>query len=131
MPIKDPDKNREYQRAWQRKNREAPRKYRKGLRIRAIEALGGTCVYCGCDDFEALEFNHKNGGGYQEKNGHRSKSFLLSIIRNERDDIEVTCRICNAYHYLKLIKGIEGSWNIDWKPPSNDFSAIGTDTGVL
>lgn len=119
MPYKDPEKNREYQRNWQRKRRNKQKEYDRRVRIRVLEKLGGKCVYCGCDNFNALEINHINGCGRREKRERwksGSKAYYLAILNGSRktDDLELTCRVCNAYHYLTEIKGINGDWLIQW-----------------
>ena len=71
-------------------------------RKRAFEILGGTfCVKCGCDVFEFLEFNHKNGGGCKEYSviGNHIVDKILNGQRNI-DKYNVLCRVCNALDYL-------------------------------
>lgn len=87
------------------------------LRKEVIQKLGGKCVYCGCDVYEALEVNHINGGGSKElKTGSNRKghiTFYKEILNEQRKDVELVCRVCNSIHWLKL-KGITGhtvSWN--------------------
>jgi len=60
------------------------------------------CNRCGCDDIRLLEINHKNGGGGKEMK-NRSTAFYWDIVKYRRDasDLEVTCRVCNALHYLE------------------------------
>ena len=114
MPYKDEEKQREYQRKWTKRNREIQRQYMRKIRAEAIEHLGGKCEYCGCDIPEALEVNHING----TKNIHKrhkssSKSFNLAILRGEYDDkVELTCRVCNAVHYLQDLLKIKGKWTV-------------------
>jgi hypothetical protein len=106
----------EYQKQYSKtdKRKEQIRRYATKLRETAIAKLGGKCVYCGCDDTEALEFNHINGGGYKEGARGYSKSLLLDICKERRKDIELTCRICNAWHFLTKIKGVHDRWKIEW-----------------
>jgi len=87
------------------------------LRKKTIDFLGGRCVYCGCDDFEALEFNHKNGGGTKEykQHHHNAYSMMRDVLKNKRTDIELVCRICNAHHYLTKIKNLKDRWTIVYK----------------
>lgn len=125
MPYKDPDKNREYQREWARKEKpkEKRRQYKRNLRTQVLELLGNKCVYCGCNIPEALEINHIQGGGNKESkelknNGKCQTGFHLDIIKGRRkiDDLELTCRVCNSVHYLKL-KNI-GDFKVTWTPRS-------------
>jgi len=80
------------------------------------------CINCGCDVFEALEINHKGGGGNKEykfmnKEGISQVKFMYDISRGRRkiDDLEIRCRPCNALHHCETNKGIKG-WKIIWEP---------------
>lgn len=112
----DPEKMREYKREWARKNRKSQKEYVKILRAKVLKKLGGECVNCGCTIPEALEINHINGGGNKEYSKTCRKQFYLDIIAGRRtiDDLELTCRICNNWHYLVEIKGIPDGWTITW-----------------
>lgn len=123
MPYKNKDKNREYQRRWGRKHQKEKREYRRKIRKKVLEKLGGKCVYCGCDIPEALELNHKNGGGNKESKLKGNISIYLAILNGSRktDDLELTCRVCNGYYYLKEIKKIKGNWKITWIPETKRF----------
>ena len=117
MPYKDPKDRREQSSRWAKANRAKKREWNKRLRIRVIKLLGGKCVNCGCDDFEALEINHINGGGSQEKNkkyGGSYRSFLYDILagRRSKDDLDIRCKVCNAAHCLKELKKLNGNWKI-------------------
>ena len=86
------------------------------LRREAIHKLGDKCVYCGCDNQEALEINHINGGGKQF--AKRSGISGCKALRMIRDGVypvpvELACRVCNAVHYLGL-KGILG-FKVSWR----------------
>jgi hypothetical protein len=93
------------------------RKYHAKMRMDAVKKIAGSneveCVYCHCDDIRLLEINHKKGGGRHEfgesndNNKRRLWKFYQDIISGERpiDDLEITCRVCNARHYLELKYG--------------------------
>lgn len=117
MPYKDKNKNRLYQKDWARRNRESQKKYIHKIKLEAIKKLGGKCVYCGYDNIDALEMNHINGGGAKEqrKRGSYTKSLYLDIVAGRRTDIELTCRVCNAVHYLVQLKGLENRWKVTYK----------------
>jgi hypothetical protein len=92
------------------------REYTTKLKEKAIEKLGGKCIYCGCDDKQALEFNHINGGGSKEfKTSHNKNKMLRMIITGERNDIELACKVCNALHYLIKIKGLVNNWEVKYQ----------------
>jgi len=136
MPYKDPKKQKEYQRKWtkenkvtvnkrsrewKKKNRERMRKYSRSynkilvLKVQAF--LGGKCIYCGCDISEALEINHRAGrSNRDDMKGSRSR-YYHSILKGVRskDEFELTCRICNNWHYLTKLKGIPDGWTITWE----------------
>lgn len=64
-----------------------------------MEALGGKCVKCGFKDVRALQIDHINGGGSQERkerdfkmNFH--KHVLESFIRKE-NKYQLLCANCN------------------------------------
>lgn len=57
---------------------------------------------CGCDNLDFLEINHKNGGGRKDNlHGHKLQAAINNGSR-DIEDLEVVCRVCNAWHYLKL-----------------------------
>lgn len=94
----------------------AYRKWRRQL----IDLLGGKCRYCGCDNYEALEINHKFGGGSEikrriGKNGLRSIYREIALRKREMpNDLECTCRVCNSLYYMRT-KGITGH-KVLWQP---------------
>ena len=110
------EKNKEYQKEWARKHRKQQREYVRRLRLRVIEYLGGKCVNCECDNPEALEMNHINGGGAKEyrENGACQKSLYMDILAGRRKDIELTCKVCNALHCLVKLKGLENRWKVTY-----------------
>lgn len=112
MPSKDIDKRRKWARDWARKHKEQSSQYRRGIHPRVIATLGGVCVYCGCDDVTLLEVNHKNGGGRKELHENDKRSFYISVINGKRStvDLEVACRVCNAYHAMvNLVPALRAS----------------------
>jgi hypothetical protein len=132
MPYKDPEKQREYQREWARKNKEkvnaSNRRYKKqnkekirehqrNVVKRVKDLLGSKCVYCGCNIYDALEINHINGGGCQESKKISGRlSFYYDILAGRRttEDLELACRVCNNWHYLTKTKDIPDGWTITW-----------------
>jgi hypothetical protein len=85
------------------------------VRLKVLEILGGAkCVYCGCDVYEALEINHKNGGGCAEAKT-RTTYIVNDILLGKRnkEDFEVVCRVCNAWHYISKRIGLN-NWVISW-----------------
>ena len=89
------------------------------LRREALETIGSghiACVECGCDQYECLEINHKNGGGAVERRIVSRKSFYRRVITGARavDDLEITCKVCNARHALEMKFG-PLPFEIKWK----------------
>ena len=110
MPFKDREKRNSYQ-------REYLKKYHKKYKLLAIKKLGGKCVNCGCDDINALEFNHINGGGAEEfRTSHNNQAYYYDIVMGRRTDIELTCRVCNALHCLVKLRGLPNLWKVTYTP---------------
>ena len=96
------------------------------LRVKAIQKLGGKCVYCTCDNYNFLEFNHINGGGGKEKKHSKiiGRSYLAALCRDilndNRKDIELACSLCNKLHWLRLKFGKENvPFTIIWQANSD------------
>jgi hypothetical protein len=92
-------------------------KYAK-LRKRVLEFLDGpTCVNCGCDIYGILEINHRNGAGGRHRRDRGLLRVLYDILsgRLQRDAVEVTCKVCNALHYVREILKIHGH-TVLWRP---------------
>ena len=86
------------------KERDQRSNFKKKLKTLQIVAQDQKpqCVYCGCNEIDFLEINHKNGGGRKDCRSKSHYVFYSKIRKGERDisDLEVTCRVCNALHYL-------------------------------
>ncbi len=140
---KNPDKINGWKRKYYILNHAKLRKYHKRynersrikmvltrpiLRRKVMNIIGKgiiECVNCKCDMFEALEINHKKGGGNKEQilnYGGDSRRYYRAIVNGERktDDLEITCRLCNSLHYLELKLG-KLPFTVTW---------MGTRTGV-
>mgnify|MGYP002814125799 CR=1 FL=1 len=78
------------------------KKCRDKMKEKVFKLLGDKCVYCGCDNKQALEINHKNGGNGIR--GEHGTAFWSKISTGERsiEDLEMTCRVCNIKYYLEL-----------------------------
>jgi len=104
-----------YSKKWKSENKEKTKLYLKKSRdkrritiLNIISNNNPHCVRCGCNDIRLLEINHKNGGGRQENQGGiKSDDFYRHIYQGIRktDDLEILCKICNAWHYLELKYG--------------------------
>ncbi len=91
--------------------REYNKKRTKRRRLKVLNIVSNNnpiCIRCGCNDLRLLEINHKNGGGSQEmRRGIGSSKFWNNINNGKREtnDLEILCRVCNAWHYLELKYG--------------------------
>jgi hypothetical protein len=102
--------------------------YTSKCRLRALNLItrGGPliCAHCGCDDLRLIEINHRNGGGVKERRvggNFTGINFYAAIVNRTRttEDLELTCRLCNARHYLeRKVPETKGRILIRWCPPS-------------
>jgi hypothetical protein len=94
--------------------------WRNKLRKRALLTISENlqCVRCGCDKFECLEINHKNGGGAKEVKSRKgnNQTNYMDIIKGRRgiDDLEILCKPCNGIHYLEMKYGVL-PYSITWE----------------
>lgn len=76
-------------------------------KCKAIELLGGTCVWCGNFDVRVLEFDHINNDGKQHRleiNEHSKPIMTRWIIKHPeeaRQRIQVLCANCHAIKNYK------------------------------
>jgi len=87
------------------KNREAAKKARKEI----IAHMGGCCTKCGFDDWRALQADHVNDDGAQDrkKRGHTPHA-LLRDIKQHKDKYQLLCANCN---WIKRYENREDFWN--------------------
>lgn len=90
-------------------------RFAKSKRYRAMQKIAGEteirCSVCGCSFYPLLEINHKNGGGTYETSIRGIQGFYADIVNNKRtvEDLEVTCKLCNIHHFIKLKYPNEGN----------------------
>ncbi len=68
------------------------------FRRKAVRQLKNKCVVCGCGDYTLLEIDHKNG--VQNRRQDSGVSFFKSIIRGERNDLQLLCITCHDLKHL-------------------------------
>jgi len=103
--------------------------YYDSMKLQFFNMLGGAkCIYCGCDRFEILEVNHVDGvrnwllaNGVSDALNITRKSILrsygralmLDVLKGRRsaEGLEVTCRVCNAAHYVLNEYGVKFNIN--------------------
>jgi len=89
------------------------------LKEKVFKKLGGfKCVNCGCDEKSILEINHKSGNGSKllRDMDRQYLTYFRAIIKEKIDisELEVTCRVCNALHYVSKIMNVSGH-TVKWK----------------
>lgn len=78
-------------------------KYRQSV----LEILGFECVKCGFNDIRALQIDHINGGGTQErKNGETGNPYkvMLKKVIDGSKNYQVLCANCN---WIKKVENKE------------------------
>ena len=73
--------------------------YTKKQRIEVIKLLGGECVVCKFDDIRALQIDHINGGGSDERKTMGFKgtfySNVMNSVNNNENKYQLLCANCN------------------------------------
>lgn len=74
--------------------------YARRLRAAAITMLGGLCVQCGFSDIRALQIDHVNGGGAEDRRSRGSWSnhhIYREILDTEGQSpkYQLLCANCN------------------------------------
>lgn len=105
MPYADPERAREYsagyKRVWRAEHleseRERSRLAQQKRRIRALQALGGSCVCCGESDEAFLCIDHADGGGAAHRRRVGGKGVVGLVLRGEHEggEYQVLCANCN------------------------------------
>lgn len=78
------------------KHNEYQRNYRRRLRQRAVEALGGKCIQCGFDNWRALNIDHVYGGGSRETKSNPIKPQHDVVAGQRLDEFQLLCANCNS-----------------------------------
>ena len=84
----------------QRRNRLRRQKIREQL----LDLLGRQCIRCGYDaDVRALQIDHVNGGGTQDRKNFSSRdAYYNYILQNAKDGAyQVLCANCNVIKRLE------------------------------
>lgn len=69
----------------------------RNLRKLLIEVLGGECIECGFKDPRALQVDHINGNGAEERRmsgGNLTRKIIRSVMGNE-NKYQLLCANCN------------------------------------
>ena len=125
-----PEYKRNYTKKWRKENPEkyknqpsmslekrriVARNFRKNLRIKIIQLLGGRCsnpnclVPNGCSDWRCLQIDHVNGGGCKEIKSFKTYwgycHYVLTQIKSGSKDYQLLCANCN---WIKRYENEEG-----------------------
>jgi RNase P subunit RPR2 len=75
------------------------RDYRRALRVAAEDYLGGVCAHCGFDDRRALQIDHVNDDGWDERKRDGPtwyQKMVKRILAGEGDGrYQLLCANCN------------------------------------
>jgi hypothetical protein len=85
--------NRKYYQKPETKERLSERRIR--LHQEAIIVLGGKCAHCGFSDMRALQIDHVNGGGHQERKHVNQETICKRILQGKTEGYQVLCANCN------------------------------------
>lgn len=88
----------------------ASKKYHHKIRKQLYEILGGAkCNNCGFDIIEALQFDHINGGGTNERKRFGKSLYMYRFYINNpvlaKQKLQVLCANCN---FIKHLHGERG-----------------------
>jgi hypothetical protein len=78
------------------------RMHRRRRRRELIEAFGGECVECGFDDERALQIDHLNGGGNQQRKGFSNASAYYRYVLSHQEEFQLLCANCNQIKRIEL-----------------------------
>lgn len=110
MAYKDIEKKRAYDIAYREKNRqnlrEKSRLYRRELKRIVLEKYGQSCNFCGYEDIRALQIDHINNNGAEERKalGGQNVSgwrFYQHLVAQDLPDgYQTLCANCNMIKQL-------------------------------
>ena len=122
MPYKDPDYMKkwwkahpDYAKEWTHTHpisvATSGKKYALRLRSAVLELLGNKCVKCGFSDPRALQIDHVNGGGMQERrdlkhkgSGKKYHNVVIKSVLNKEGRYQLLCANCN---WIKKVENKE------------------------
>lgn len=69
----------------------------RALRQTVVAHLGGACSRCGFDDPRALQIDHVNGGGCEERRNGKSpgRALLNRVLKDDQGTYALLCANCN------------------------------------
>lgn len=110
MAYKNSEDKKAYDAAYRLKNRkllqQKQRQYRRNLKNQVLDRYGNGCVRCGFDDIRALQIDHVNNNGAEERKalGGQNVSgwrFYQHLVANNLPDgYQTLCANCNMIKQL-------------------------------
>ena len=118
MPVKDRQKQNEYQRQWYARNKEKAKakvkdnkeRYRKEWRE---YKAGLKCIECGCNHPAALDFHHVIKSPDNKSVNELLRKDAFKAAREEIKKCVVLCANCHRVHHHNERKYSK------WKPPEH------------
>ncbi len=110
MAYKNIEDKKAYDAAYRAKNRQLLRDkgkaYRRELKQAVLERYGKACIFCGYKDIRALQIDHINNNGAEERkalggqhvSGWRFYQYL--VINGLPDGYQTLCANCNMIKQL-------------------------------
>ena len=84
-------------RQWQKDTPHALQKLasQQRLRRRMLDGLGGKCIRCGFSDWRALQVDHVNGDGRQDRIRQNNRNAYIKQVLGRPDKYQLLCANCN------------------------------------
>jgi predicted HNH restriction endonuclease len=90
----NPERVRAKQQKWLTKNPAYTRNWKRDLRQKAIQQLGGVCARCQWADMRCLQIDHIISLG--QSNGRDSVKLYIAILEGHTDNLQLLCANCHA-----------------------------------
>ncbi len=90
----NPELAREIAREYNRRHPETQIKRNRQVRQRVLKILGDKCIRCGFDDERALQVDHIDGGGTQERKT-RGTMAIYYLVLKDSTPYQLLCANCN------------------------------------
>jgi len=81
--------------------------WRRRKRTEALKLLGNKCIKCGFSDIRALQVDHINGGGSEDKKSKGRASYFNYVIKSvlkKENKFQLLCANCN---WIKRVENNE------------------------
>jgi len=89
------------------RRRNPPWKRVREKRLAVIREFGGRCCKCGFNDWRALQFDHREGGGGADRQFHRHNTLgYYEYVRRNLDRFQLLCANCN---WIKRFERLENA----------------------